>query len=140
MASFVIATPYDRISVLQIPIYGTHIIVSEKFYQQIKHRFILRKVDRIIVKGKYTSMDIYELLAENRDEISFDLEKYENRFAQGFKAYEEVRFEEALFFFNECLAIYPEDSVAKVFIERVQFFLHYPPPADWKGIWRLSEK
>lgn len=45
--------------------YGTYIMVSDIFYEMTKHYFSYRKVDDVILKGKTTSMVIYELLDTN---------------------------------------------------------------------------
>ncbi|HSW94486.1 MAG TPA: adenylate/guanylate cyclase domain-containing protein [Gammaproteobacteria bacterium] len=121
-------------------LYGTQIIVSNAVYQQIKNHFILRMVDRVAVKGKHEYTDIYELIAETREEVSYDLELYSLTFAKGYTAYKNNYWDEAIDHFKKCLAIYPEDTVAPVFIERCLHFKFNPPPADWSGIWQLHEK
>jgi adenylate cyclase len=47
--------------------YGTHIIVAEGTYLQVKENFFFRKLDCITVKGKYEPIGIYELIADIRD-------------------------------------------------------------------------
>ena len=37
-------------------------------------------------------------------------------------------------------ANYPEDLVAKIYIDRVVEFLSAPPPPDWDGITRFDKK
>lgn len=120
--------------------YGTHILISEEFYQRIKGKFIVRKVDRVIVKGKKSPMTIYELLAETADEIAFDLKRYQDYFDQAFEAYSKQQWDTALPLFNECLKVYPEDRVAQVFISRIDYFKKHPPEDRWNGVWWLTEK
>jgi adenylate cyclase len=43
-------------------IYGTKILVSEAVYEKIKDKFILRRVDRVTMKGKSESHVVYELI------------------------------------------------------------------------------
>lgn len=117
-------------------IYHTHILVSETVHQVIKNKFILRKVDKVSVRGKMAVSDIYELLAENKNELHFDIDAYRDCFEKAFVAYQNARWDEAIVLFNQCLKVYPEDKLSLVFIERCeQFKLH--PPVDWDGVWRM---
>lgn len=120
-------------------IYGTSIIVSDAVYQIIKQDFVLRKIDIVALKGKIGITTIYELLAEKKNEIHFDVEGYSRRFEEGFAAYQEQNWDAAIGKFEECLRIYPEDSVAAVFIKRCLHF-KLKPPLRWDGIWHMKQK
>lgn len=121
-------------------IYGTQIIVSDAFYREVKKHFILRKIDCVVVKGKEQSMTIYELLAEDKAELSFDSVAYQTKFKRAFSLYQHQKWEEAIQCFNQCLQIYPEDTVAPTFIKRIAYFKRCPPAANWDGVWRFEEK
>ena len=99
-------------------LYGTQIIVSSEMYQLIKNQFILRKIDRITVRGRTQISEIYELLAENKSELNFDIDTYNQYFDKAFAAYQTEKWDEAITLFNECLTIYPADQVAPLFIKR----------------------
>lgn len=119
--------------------YGTHILVSDTMYDLIKDQFVLRKVDRIAVKGKTDASDIYELLAENKSELTFDIEVYRSYFDKGQISYQLQHWDEAIQHFEECLNIYPADTVAHIFINRCNQF-KYQPPREWDGTWRMFAK
>lgn len=121
-------------------VYGTQIIVSDAVYQLIKDDCILRMIDCVTVKGKYEYSYIYELVAETRGEVFYDIELYVIAFAKGYTAYKNQQWDDAIVHFKECLEIYPEDTIAHIFIKRCENFKLNPPPVDWKGIWQLSEK
>lgn len=91
---------------------------------------------RIAIRGKLASLKIYELLAENITQLSFDLKAYQEIFEQGFKAYEQQHWNEAINHFEDSLKVYPGDTVAPHFISRCKWFMHTPPPANWDGVWR----
>jgi adenylate cyclase len=120
-------------------IYGTQIIVSEKVYSILKDEFVLRMVDWIAVKGKTKAEKIYELLAQDKTELAFDVVAYQKEFDQGFEAYRNQQWDEAIKFFKHCLALYPGDKVAAIFIERCQDLKSHPPE-KWDGVWRMGEK
>lgn len=121
-------------------IYGTTILVSETVYHQIKDAFVLRFVDVVMLKGKDESLEIYELLGEAKQSILFDINAYQYKFAEAFMEYQHRKWKRAITLFNQCLKIYPKDTLAPIFIERCKRFEEDPPPANWRGIWRFSEK
>lgn len=121
-------------------IYGTQIIVSDSIYQDTKEHFIFRMLDCVTVKGKHDFNYIYELIAETRPEVSYDLETYTVIFKKAYSAYKNQRWDEAIDYFKQCLDVYSEDSLAPVFITRCENFKLNPPPATWNGIWQLNEK
>lgn len=116
-------------------VYGTVIIVSEIVVNEVGDNFVFRMLDRIKVRGKTGTYIIYELLAESNDQLNFDLNSYRTYFDKGFDAYQRQHWQEAIDNYNQCLIIYPDDSVARVFINRCQDFMHNPPPRDWDGVW-----
>ncbi len=121
-------------------IYGTQIIVSDAMYQQINNQFVLRMIDCVTVKGKHESHIIYELIAETRSEVLYDLEKYMAEFSAGFTAYKNQHWDEAISHFKICLKIYSDDTVAPVFIHRCEHFKRTPPEQGWNGVWQVFEK
>lgn len=52
-------------------VYGTKILVSEAVYEKIKDKFVLRRIDRVIVKGKSESHVIYELIGRRNSLTEF---------------------------------------------------------------------
>lgn len=119
-------------------IYGTRILVSESVYEVIKNDFVLRKVDCIALKGKSISFNIYELLAQTKEELNFDLDNYSQYFNEAFDAYFNQHWVEAKAHFETALTYFPQDGVAKVFIQRCAHFIK-EPPKKWDGIWRVQE-
>lgn len=120
-------------------VYGTSIIVTGSFYQAIKDQFALRFIDNIKVKGKIECVAIYELLAENSNDLTFDLKAYQEKYQLAFSAYQQKNWQQAISLFEQCLLIYPEDSLALTFIQRAKSLLR-TPPEEWDGIWSFKEK
>lgn len=119
--------------------YGTEIIVSSNIYEELKTRFVFRYIDKVSLKGRNEIEDLYELISENKSEISFDLEGYSKNFAQGFLFYTNKKWASAIVAFKECLSIYPQDTVSVVFINRCEEFQLNPPSENWNGVWIYSE-
>ncbi|MBA3661632.1 MAG: hypothetical protein H0W64_07890 [Gammaproteobacteria bacterium] len=118
--------------------YGTTILVSDSVYQEIHTAYRLRFIDSVFLKGKVERITLYELLGEKEEKLPFDVTLYEKIFTQAYAAYKQQLWQEAITLFNECLQIYPKDSVAMVLIERCVWLSLNPPPVDWDGIWQIS--
>lgn len=121
-------------------LYGTSILVTEAVFERIKDIFVLRMVDKVKLKGKVESTGIYELLAENKESLAFDIDTYTLTFDKAFKSYQAQHWQEAIAFFTECLNIYPDDVLAPLFIKRCEFFKLNPPSPKWDGVWQFIEK
>lgn len=118
-------------------IYGTQIIISRIVYETLKNHFIMRKIDLVTLKGRVGSHYIYELLDFNKKSLSFDLDHYSHVFDRAFQYYQHRNWNEALGLFTECLRIYPEDTVAIVFMNRIMHFKKIPPATTWNGAWSM---
>ncbi len=121
-------------------IYGTQIIISRIVYETLKNHFVMRKIDLVTLKGRVENNYIYELLGFNKKSLSFDFDHYTHVFDRAFQYYQQRQWSEALGLFSECLKIYPEDSVAIVFMNRITHFKQDPPATNWNGEWHIIEK
>lgn len=120
-------------------IYGTKIIISEEMYQTIKNQFVTRLVDIVILKGRFSPSRIYELVAIDPTKASYDVIEYNTIFAKAFHAYQNRQWDEAIHYFTICKKIYSNDNIAPLYIERCEKYKANPPPANWDGVWRITE-
>lgn len=118
--------------------YGTHIIISEFTYQDVKDHFVCREVDWVRVKGKNEPVKIYELISENNDDAK--LKQLLTDFNQGFNYYHEKKWDEAIAHFSKSLEINPEDYASKLYIKRCTNFKQNPPPDVWDGVYEMKTK
>jgi len=104
--------------------YGTRILLSKTTEKLLGDAIKLRPVDRVRVKGKEEPIDIYtpcdndELIA--RSDAALEAYRAQD-WAAARKAWQEV------------LQHAPDDSVAKVFLRRIDEFEQHPPGEDWDG-------
>ena len=110
--------------------YHSTIAVSESVYKLVGDKFVFRMLDKVKLKGMSHVDTIYELLAETPDQLNFDIHQYRKLFEQGFKAYEEQDWVTAIEYFKECLVICGGDSLALIFIQRCEGYLHSALPRD----------
>ncbi len=119
--------------------YGTHIIISEFTYADVKDDFVCREVDWVQVKGKLHPVKIFELMTE-RERANGNLIEMTKYFAEGYNLYHQRNFGGAIGYFQKAIDQHPNDSTARIYIERCQEFLSAPPPENWDGVYVMKTK
>ncbi|MBN2627336.1 MAG: adenylate/guanylate cyclase domain-containing protein, partial [Spirochaetales bacterium] len=115
--------------------YGTGgIIISQFTRDKLGEEFLLRRLDKVRVMGMQSAIRLYELLdfSEGSSPGAGDflpdweraLDKYEGQDFAGARAG-----------FESILGSFPDDGVARVFLNRCDEYLKNPPPADWDGVY-----
>jgi len=118
--------------------YGTNIMISEVTYNQIGDRFVVRKLDLIRVVGKVTPTDVYELVGrtgEVSEEKLFIIDEYH----KALQEYRSKKWKDAAEMFCNIMNKYG-DPPSKTYYERCIRYMKNPPPADWDGVFVLSQK
>lgn len=116
--------------------FGSQILLSEATHRLAKGKFLVRELDRIMVKGRVQPVSLYELLGYATDDGSpAEVEL----FAQGLQAYRLRHWQEAVEKFQEVLRLNPQDGPARLYFERASHFLESPPPSTWPAIHHLEE-
>jgi adenylate cyclase len=120
-------------------VYGTSIIISEETFRLAQHVIEARELDLITVAGKTEPVRIYEAMCR-AGELSPEQGELRDLFAGGLAAYRRQDWNEAQTHFESCQRTTAEDGPTHLFLERVALLRSTPPPAEWNGIWHLSEK
>ncbi len=117
--------------------YGTHIIISEFTEKSLGSGFLRREIDWVQVKGKNEPVKIFELMGEG--ELHDEFQVSVNFYRQGYEAYRQQNFSEALKNFESAYAN-SNDSVSKMYMNRCHEFIKNPPPKDWDGVFIMKTK
>ena len=120
-------------------VYGTSIVISEETFRLAQQVIEARELDLITVAGKTEPVRIYEAMSR-AGELSPEQSELRELFAGGLAAYRRQDWDEAQTHFESCLRTTVEDGPTHLFLERIALLRSTPPPADWNGIWHLSEK
>ncbi|MDZ4369963.1 MAG: adenylate/guanylate cyclase domain-containing protein [Phenylobacterium sp.] len=118
--------------------YGARILLSEATVRDLKRPATLREIDLIRVKGKDRPVAVYESLGYRSDEPS--LSALVTVFGEGLTAYRSRDFAAAERAFAAALELDPADRPSEIYLERCRLLADAPPPADWDGVWTLTEK
>ena len=114
--------------------YQTVIICGSLAGQMAAEQIILRRLDRVRVKGKQNPEEIFEVVAEKERAAAGLSERLAN-FENALQLYFSGDFAGALAVFSAIA----DDQPAKVFVKRCLYLLDNPP-ADWDGCWTFTEK
>jgi adenylate cyclase len=120
--------------------YLIDIIVGARAAELIRDEFDLRSVALVQVKGKTQPVEIFTLIGARKDgrdeEFLRRLETYE----AGFHKFRERDFTQAKILFSQFLEFYPDDALAKMYLERALEYEEQPPDAAWNAVEVFKKK
>lgn len=119
--------------------YGTTIMISEATLLGTGSEFLVRPTDLLRVKGKQNAVPVYDLM-----NFSTEATEEEKTIASitrlGFQNYLKQSWDEAERHYGEVLEVRPGDSLALLYIERIQEFRLHPPASTWDGVYVMKSK
>ena len=120
--------------------YPVDILVGASASELIRDEFRLRSVALVQVKGKTRPVEIFTLIGAKNDpgdrEFLQRLELYE----AGFRKFRERDFPQAKILFSQFLEFYPEDALAKMYLERALEYERQPPDESWNAVEVFEKK
>jgi class 3 adenylate cyclase len=116
--------------------YKESVLISEYLYKKLQQDFPSRLVDRVMVKGKTQSVNIYsvrkKLTSTEADAWPLHQQALNHYYARNFKG--------ALAHFTKVHTILPNDYISHLFMKRCTNYLENPPDAQWDGVIQLDSK
>lgn len=116
--------------------YGVSMLISEQVLEQLgtEHRFHIRYLDQVKVKGRSQPLPIYEVFdadpADSRDRKAETLLHFE----AGVHCYQAGEFVAAQGHFRAVTAVNPQDRPARLYCRRVARLIAKPPEETWTGV------
>jgi adenylate cyclase len=118
--------------------YGTHVIVSESTWEQVRDRIATRELDIIRVQGKAQPTRIFEVLG--RSPLAPDRAAMVSAFEVALRAYRTQQWENAIQAFEQVSAAAPGDPPSQLYIQRCKAFMTASPRPDWDGVYVMQGK
>ncbi|MCX6366092.1 MAG: adenylate/guanylate cyclase domain-containing protein [Armatimonadetes bacterium] len=119
--------------------YKTKIMLSQATLKQTEESFLARPLDILTVIGKTEALHVFELM-DSREGADPEKQALVAQTEQALVAYLQRDFAQARQLYEAILTAHPDDGPTKVLLARALAFEKDPPPADWDGIWRATEK
>ncbi|MEY2496838.1 MAG: adenylate cyclase [Verrucomicrobiota bacterium] len=120
--------------------YPLDILVGESASELIRDEFHLRSVALVQVKGKTRPVEIFTLIAEKKDARDLEFLQQLETYEAGFRKFRERDFTQAKILFSQFLEFYPDDALAKMYLERALEYEEQPPDAAWNAVEVFKKK
>jgi adenylate cyclase len=122
-------------------IYGIDILIGSSASELVRDEFHLRSVARVQVKGKTQPVDVFTLIgARNQEDVDPQLLKWLDSYEKGIEKFRGRDFKEAKILFSRFLEFYPEDFLAKTYLERALEYEQQPPDEAWSAVEVFKKK
>ncbi|MCX8022014.1 MAG: hemerythrin domain-containing protein [Syntrophorhabdaceae bacterium] len=105
--------------------YKTPVLMSEHTYYSLidQEGFHIRFIDRVKVKGKEQCQSVYEVFDGDPPSLKEAKTKTKNIFEEALANYHLKKIPEAMELLDHCVSIAPDDSVARIYLNRCQRFI-----------------
>ena len=120
--------------------YGVDILVGPTASDLIRDSFILRSVARVQVKGKTQPVEISALVGERGQASDHEFLRWLETYEEGIREFRARNFEKAKILFERFLEFYPEDVLAKNYLERALEYEKEPPDETWTAAEVFTKK
>ncbi|MGR3318388.1 MAG: adenylate/guanylate cyclase domain-containing protein, partial [Candidatus Anammoxibacter sp.] len=105
-------------------VYGVSILISDDTFHGLKDpsKYHIREIDQVKVKGRVKPVTLWEVFDNDLPEI-FDYKlAISSIFKEARTLYQSKKFDEAKELFLDCLARYPQDKTALLYIDRCKLY------------------
>jgi adenylate cyclase len=121
-------------------VYGVDVLIGPTAAELVRNEFHLRSVARVQVKGKTEPVDIFTLIGARSDSIDVQLLKWLESYEEGIEKFRERDFNQAKILFSRFLEFYPDDFLAKMYLDRALEYEQQPPDDAWNAVEVFEKK
>jgi adenylate cyclase len=121
-------------------IYGADILVGASAAELVRDEVHLRSVARVQVKGKSKPVDIFTFVGARNEEVDPEFLKWLETYEEGLEKFRARDFTEAKILFSRFLEFYPDDLLAKMYLNRALEYEQAPPDEAWEAVEVFEKK
>jgi adenylate cyclase len=121
-------------------IYGVDILVGATAAELVRDEFHLRSVARVQVKGKSKPVDVFTFIGARIDDVNPEFLKWLESYEEGLEKFRARDFTEAKILFSRFLEFYPDDLLAKIYLDRALEYEQQPPDEAWDAVEVFKKK
>ena len=111
--------------------YGVDVLVGPKASELIDADFYLRTVARVQVKGKSEPIEVTALVGARDEAVDPELLRWLETYEEAIRRFRARSFTEAKILLSQFLEFYPDDRLAKMYLERCLAYEQQPPDQTW---------
>jgi len=121
-------------------IYGVDILIGATVAELVRDEFHLRSVARVQVKGKSKPVDVFTFVGARNEEVDPQFLKWLESYEEGLEKFRSRDFTEAKILFSRFLEFYPDDLLAKMYLDRALEYEQQPPEETWDAVEVFKKK
>jgi adenylate cyclase len=120
--------------------YSVDVLIGPTAAELTRDEFHLRSVARVQVKGKTQPGEVFTLIGARNANVDPELLKWLESYEEGILKFRERNFTEAKILFSRFLEFYPDDFLAKMYLERTLEYEQQPPDEEWNAVEVFKKK
>ena len=121
-------------------IYGVDLLVGASVAELVRDEVYLRSVARVQVKGKTKPVDVFTFVAARGEETDPEFLKWLETYEEGLEKFRVRDFTDAKILFSRFLEFYPDDLLAKMYLQRALEYEQAPPDEAWEAVEVFQKK
>ena len=120
--------------------YGVDMLVGASVAELVRDEVYLRSVARVQVKGKTKPVDVFTFVAARGEETDPEFLKWLETYEEALEKFRTRDFTDAKILFSRFLEFYPDDLLAKMYLQRALEYEQAPPDKAWDAIEVFKKK
>ncbi|MEY2480701.1 MAG: adenylate cyclase [Verrucomicrobiota bacterium] len=120
--------------------YDVDILLGPSASELVADEYYVRSVARVQVKGRSEPVQIYHLLGARSEALDPEFLRWLESYEEGLRKFQARDFKEAKILFSRFLEFYPDDHLAKLYLERALAYESQPPDEAWVGVEVFTRK
>jgi len=121
-------------------IYGVDMLVGASVAELVRDEVFLRSVARVQVKGKTKPVDVFTFVAARGEETDTEFLKWLETYEEALEKFRTRDFTDAKILFSRFLEFYPDDLLAKMYLQRALEYEQAPPDEAWEAVEVFKKK
>jgi adenylate cyclase len=120
--------------------YGVDMLVGASAAELVRDEVYLRSVARVQVKGKTKPVDAFTFVAARSEETDPEFLKWLETYEEALEKFRARDFTDAKILFSRFLEFYPDDLLAKMYLQRALDYEQAPPDEAWEAVEVFKKK
>lgn len=121
-------------------VYGVDILVGSSAAELVRDEIYLRSVARVQVKGKLRPADVFTFIGARDEKVDPEFIKWLEAYEEGLEKFRARDFTQAKILFSRFLEFYPDDRLAKMYLDRTLEYEQAPPDEAWEAVEVFEKK
>jgi adenylate cyclase len=120
--------------------YGVDMLIGASAAELVSDEVYLRSVARVQVKGKTKPVDVVTFVAARGEETDPEFLKWLETYEEALEKFRARDFTDAKILFSRFLEFYPDDLLAKMYLQRALEYEQAPPDEAWEAVEVFKKK